>query len=117
VLLYFFLLFVLRVVLRSQFAAAVAFAGVFALLSALGAAEARWTAALLAFTYFGTGAFVVLRWGLLSYAVGVFVSALLMNVPATLDTSAWYFGNMLLLVIIPVALASWAHHRSLITYH
>jgi hypothetical protein len=106
VLFFFFLLFLLRVLLRSVWAAAVAFAGMFALLNALG--DARWIGALMTFLYFGTGAFVVLRWGLLSYAVGIFVSELLINLPTTLDTSAWYFGNMLLLVSIAVGLASWA---------
>jgi len=106
VLFYFFLLFLFRVLLRSAWAAVVAFGGMFALLSAPG--DARWIGALMAFVYFGLGAFVVLRWGLLSYAVGVFVSELLINLPATLDTSTWYFGNMLLLVAIAVALASWA---------
>jgi hypothetical protein len=31
-----------------------------------------------------------------------------MDVPATLDTSAWYFGNMMLPVAIVAALAVWA---------
>ena len=58
--------------------------------------------------YFGTAAFVVLRWGLLSFVVGVFVSSLLFDIPATLDTSAWYFGNMMLLVAMVAGLAAWA---------
>ena len=37
-----------------------------------------------------------------------FVMALLMDVPATLDTCLWYFGNMMLPVAIVVALAAWA---------
>jgi hypothetical protein len=36
-----------------------------------------------------------------------------MNIPATLDTSAWYFGNMLLLIAITVALAGWGFYTSL----
>ena len=61
----------------------------------------------MAFVYFGSGAVAVLRWGLLAYAVGIFVSELLLKVPATLDSSAWYFGNMLTVVAVVVALASW----------
>jgi hypothetical protein len=29
------------------------------------------------------------------------------KLPATLDSSAWYFGNMLTIVAVAVALASW----------
>jgi hypothetical protein len=110
VLFYFFLLFLLRVLLRSQWAAVLAFGGLFALLGAAG--EDGWIGALMGFLYFATGAFAVLRWGLVSYAVGVFVSEMLINLPATLDTSAWYFGNMILLVAITVGLAAWALYTS-----
>jgi protein kinase-like protein len=112
VLFYVFLLFLLRMVVRTQWAAAVAFAGGFALLSALGNNESPWIGALIGFLYFGSGAFAVLRWGLVSFAVAVFVSALLMDLPVTLDTSAWYFGNMMLLVAIVVGLTSWAVYTS-----
>jgi hypothetical protein len=107
VLFYFFLLFLLRIVLRRQWAGAAAFAGLFAVLGALGNDAHPWVNAAVALAYFGTGAVAVLRWGLLSYAVGIFSSELLLKLPATRDTSAWYFANMLTLVAIAVALASW----------
>ena len=54
------------------------------------------------------------RWmRLLSYAVGHFVTDMLMNITATLDGSAWYFGNMLVLLGIVVALAVWGFYTSL----
>jgi hypothetical protein len=112
VLLYFFLLFLLRVLLRSQGRAALAFAGAFAALGAIGN-EHGWVAAGMSFIYFGSGAFVVLRWGLLPFAVGAFVSTLLLEVPATLDTSAWYFGNMLAPLVIVLGLASWGLYTSI----
>jgi hypothetical protein len=104
---YFFLLFVLRVVLGRQWAAAAAFAGLFALMGALGNNGNPWVNAAVAVVYFGSGAVVVLRWGLLAYAVGLIISDLLVTLPATLDSSAWYFGNMLTVVLVAVALASW----------
>jgi hypothetical protein len=107
VLFYFFLLFILRVVLRRQWAGAVAFAGLFALLGALGNDGHPWLDAAVSLAYFGSGAVAVLRWGLLSYAVGIFISELLFKLPATLDSSAWYFGNMLTILAIAVGLASW----------
>jgi serine/threonine-protein kinase len=110
VLFYFFLLFSLRVVFRRQWAAAAAFAGVFALISALGNDGNPWVNAAVAALYFGSGAVVVLRWGLLAYAVGIFISELLLKLPATLDSSAWYFGNMLTLLAVTAALAWWGFH-------
>jgi serine/threonine-protein kinase len=107
VLLSFFILFVLRLILRNQWTAAIVFAVIFGTLGALGSDEHPALSGVQSFLYFGIGAYAVLRWGLLTYAVGLFVSQLLLNVPATLDTSAWYFGNMLLFVAVPVAIAGW----------
>jgi Protein kinase domain len=112
VLFYFFLLFVLRVLLRSQWAAAAAFTAMFAVLGALGSSDQPVSNALLAILYFGIGAVAVLRWGLLTYTVGVFLSDLLLKLPATLDTSAWYFGNMLLIVGIAVGFAFWGAYTA-----
>ena len=111
VLLFFFLLFLLRLLLRSQWPAALTYATVFGLLSAVGN-DHPWIGGLVGFLYFGSGAFAVLRWGLLSFAVGTFVSTLLVNAPATLDMSAWYFGNMLLLIAIVLGLTSWGLYTS-----
>ena len=107
---YFFLLFLLRVVLRRQWIAALAFVALFALLGALGNDRSPWVNAAVSLLYFGSGAVAVLRWGLLSYAVGIFTSELLLKLPATLDSSAWYFGNMLTIVAVAVALASWGFY-------
>ena len=112
ILLYIFILFVLRGLLRNQWAAAIAFAIFFAVLNALGN-DSPLRGAVGGFLYFGTAALVVLRWGLLSFTVGAFVSSLLFDMPMTLDTSAWYFGNMMLIAAIPVALATWALYTSL----
>ncbi len=117
VLLYFFLLFLLRVFLHSEWAAALAFAAGFGLLSAVSNNEDRWLSAALTFLYFGSGAFVVLRFGLLAFVVALFMSELLMDVPATLDSSAWFFGNMLLLMAIAVGLAAWALYISVSPVH
>ena len=113
VLLYFFLLFVLRLLLRNQWAAALTFAGLIALLNALGNEQSPWLGALTGFLYFGSGAVAVLRWGLLSFAVAHFVTAILIVIPTTLDTSAWYFGNTLLLLAIAVGLSAWGFYTSL----
>jgi hypothetical protein len=112
VLFYFFLLFVLRVLLRGQWRAALAFAGFFAALSALGN-DRPWVGGLIGFLYFGSGAVAVLRWGLVSFVSAIFVSSLLFNVVVTLDASAWYVGNNLLLIAMVAGLATWALYVSL----
>jgi hypothetical protein len=111
VLLYFFLLFVIRVLVRRAWAAALVFALLFPTLDVLGGDHDLLSAAI-TFVYFGSGAFFVLRWGLVAFAVGNFVLAILMDVPATLDAGAWYFPNAMLLVAIPVALAAWGFYTS-----
>jgi hypothetical protein len=112
-LLYFFLLFVWRVLLRKQWAAALAFTLMFTVLNGLGNEDKPWLSATMGFLYFGTGALVVLRWGLLSFAVAHFVSSTLISLPTTFDLSAWYFGNMVLLLALVIALAAWAFYTSL----
>ena len=55
----------------------------------------------------------MLRWGILPYVVATFTSQLLLDLPITRDASAWYFGNMALLLAIVVGLATWAFYTSL----
>lgn len=108
---YFFLLFVLRVLLRGEWRAALAFAALFGVVSALTSAQPV-VEGLTTFVYFGTGAVAILRLGLLPMAVGSLVLALLWDIPATFDTSSWYFANMVLLGAIVVTLAVWAAYTS-----
>jgi hypothetical protein len=110
-LLYFFLLFVLRVLLRRQWPAVLAFTGFFTILNALGNVD-PWLGGLLGFFYFGSSAVVILRWGLLPFTIGVFVTSLLFDLPPTFDTSAWFFGNMLFLIAILVGLTVWGFYTS-----
>jgi hypothetical protein len=111
VLLYFFILFILRMLLRRQWAAVVAFTAFFTLLNALGNDEV-WVGAAVGLLYFGTAAFVIVRFGgLLAFVVGAFVSPLLFDVIITRDSSAWYFGNTVFVVAVVVALAIWRSTR------
>ena len=110
VLLYFFILFVLRMLLRSQWAAMVAFTAFFTLLNALGN-DRVWLGGVIGLLYFGTAAFVIVRFGgLLAFVVGAFVSALLFDVVLTLDTSAWYFGNTVFVLAVIAAVTAWAFY-------
>ena len=111
-LIFFFLLFLLRVVLRNQWLAAAVFALIFAALNSVGNPELALSLAL-NLVIWGSIALVVLRWGLLSLAVAYFTDNLLLNVPVTANTSAWYFGNTVFMLAIIVALAVWAARTSI----
>jgi hypothetical protein len=111
VLLYFFVLFVLHVLFRNRWAAVIAFTAFWALLTALGN-DPVWAGALAGVLFYGTAAFVISRWGLLPFTVGTFVNSLLFDVTATRDLSAWYFGNMMLLIAIVTGLALWSFYTS-----
>jgi hypothetical protein len=63
------------------------------------------------FIYFGLAGLAVQRWGLLSLAVAVLVADLFLDIPATSDVSAWYFGSTMLLIGLVVALAAWTFYR------
>jgi serine/threonine-protein kinase len=108
---FFFFLFLLRVLLRNQRVASVAFALVFGVLEGLGSEQPIIDGAL-AIGYFGLGAYVVLRFGLLSLTIALLSANLLANVPATLDFSAWYAANTLLIVGAIIVLAAWALYTS-----
>jgi serine/threonine-protein kinase len=112
VLLYFFILFVLRMMLRSQWAAMIAFTAFFTLLNALGN-DRFWLGGVIGLLYFGTAAFVIVRFGgLLAFVVGAFVSALLFDVVLTLDSSAWYFGSTAFVLAVVAALTIWAFYTA-----
>ncbi len=112
VLMYFFILFALRMMLRSQWAAMIAFTAFFTLLNALGN-DRFWLGGAIGLLYFGTAAFVIVRFGgLLAFVVGAFVSSLLFDLVPTLDASAWYFGSNVFILALPVVLAIWGFYSA-----
>jgi hypothetical protein len=109
---FFFLLFLLRVLLRNQWLAGAAFALIFSSLNFLGAGHPMLNGTT-AFLICAMFAFTVLRWGLLALAAGIFVSGVLGNVPVTLNSSAWYLGSMVFMLGTVLALAVWAFHTAI----
>jgi serine/threonine protein kinase len=109
---FFFLIFVLRVLLRNQWVAAAAFALLFSSLNFLGASHpvVNGITSLLALGLF---AFSVLRWGLLTLAVGIYVAGVLGNSQVTVQSSAWYFGSTVFMLGSVLALTAWAFHTSI----
>jgi hypothetical protein len=108
----FFLLFLFRVLLRNQWLAALVFVTLYAVLNTLNSTQPIFDATM-SFVYFSMFAVAVLRWGLTTLAVGVLVADLLLIAPATTSVSAWYVGEMTLVLAIPLALATWAFVTSI----
>jgi len=110
VLLYFFLLFVMRVAFRRGWLAGIAFTLSLAGLNALTPPHGVNT--IVGLLYYGSAAFVIVRWGLLPLAVGTFVNSVLFDIVATRNTSAWFFGGNFVLIGIVVALALWGFWKA-----
>ena len=105
-----FILFLLKLLLRNQWLAAAAFALIFAGLDFLEAltGDQPMIDVVVTILIFGLFAFAFLRWGLTTLAVGVMVTELLLMLPATASLGAWYVGSAMLVLALPVALATWA---------
>jgi len=111
-LLFFFLLFVLRVLLRKEWLAAIVFVGLWVALKTLGS-DYPWIEAPAWALLYGVAAFVVFRFGFVPLAVGLFVTDMLLNVPVTVDFSSWYATGSLLPLLSVVALAVWGFYNAL----
>jgi predicted Ser/Thr protein kinase len=111
-LLFFFLLFVLRVLLRKEWLAAVAFVALWATLKTLGS-DYPWIEGPAWTLLYGVAMLVVFRFGFVALFVGIFATDMLLNVPLTLDFSAWYATISLLPLLGLVTLAVWGFYNSL----
>ena len=100
----------MRIAFRRESLVAVAFTVLLAGLNALTPPHA--VNGIIGTLYFGSAAFVIVRWGLLPLAIGTFVQSVLFDIAGTTDMSAWYFGNNLLLVGIVLALALWGFWKA-----
>jgi serine/threonine-protein kinase len=110
-LLFFLMLFLWRVVLRRQWAAVVAFAATFGALDMLGG-DRPFIIGPMTFAVLLMAAFVVVRWGLLSLAVGVMTTGVLLSAPVSGDLGGWYVSSTVLFIGSVLALATWALRTS-----
>jgi hypothetical protein len=107
VMVFFFLLFVVRFRLRSERLAAIMFVAIFTVMASLVSSNPL---LLLPFNLvqFTGLAFVLTRFGIVSTFVGVVVSNLLIGFPLTTDMSAWYAGPAIFAVALIAATALYA---------
>ena len=109
---FFFLIFLLRVVLRNQWLALVCFIGIFTAINTLQSDHPQivWPVWLLVYTL---AAGAVSRFGLIVLATAIFTANILLNLPYSLDFSTWYAAHAAAMVAGCLALAAWGFYTSL----
>jgi hypothetical protein len=107
-----FVLVLLRALLRKEWAAAAAFVLLFTFLFA-ALSEFTPVTLVTGLIYWGLLVFLLIRFGLLAFAVqGVFVN-LLQGFPLTTQGSAWYAGISLAGILLMAAMAFYGFYTSL----
>ena len=109
---FFFLLLGLKLVLRRDWLAAVAFVAIFSALKSLGSSYPAIEVPTTLLVYV-IAALIVFRFGLVSLACAIFTVDLLANLPFSADFSAWYMGTSTFALFSVVALAAWGFYTSL----
>lgn len=111
-LLLFLLLFFFRVSLRKSWLAATAFVLLFTALKSVSSdyPAVEWPMEAILYIALAAGA---VRFGLVALAVALFAADLTLNIPVTLNPSAWYFTNATLALVTIAALAIWGFHTAL----
>jgi hypothetical protein len=109
---FFFLMFVFRVILRKPWLAAIAFVAFWTALKSYDNHHFVYIVPAYLAVY-GIAAFVVLRFGFIALAVGIFTVDLLANLPLTTDLSSWYIGNLIFVVLLIAAMAVWGCYSAL----
>ena len=111
-LLFFFLMFVLRAILRKPWFAALAFVAAWTAIKTVGSHHVLIDVSTFAAIY-AIAAFVVLRFGFIALATGMFTVDLLLNIPITTNLSSWYMGGSLFVILTVVVLAVWGCYTAL----
>jgi len=111
-LVFFFVLFGLKVLLRKEWIAAIVFIAIFALPRAVNSTFTRVEIPLQILVY-AIAVLLVLRFGLVSLACAIFTVDLMTNLPFSADFSAWYMTTSILALVSVLALAGWGFYHSL----
>ncbi len=109
---FFFLLLGLKVLLRRDWIAAIAFIAIFVALKTLQSTHPMLEVPTFALVYIIL-VLIVFRFGLVPVAVASFTVDMLANVPLTADFSVWYLSTSVLALLSVVALAGWGFYHSL----
>jgi hypothetical protein len=110
----FLVLFVLRIVLRKQWLAAITFVAIFALLDlSRDDSTAIVASAVIRLLIYGILVLIMLRLGFFALMVAVFVVNSTLNLYLTPDFGAWYGQSSMMVVVLFCAFAFWGFRLSL----
>jgi serine/threonine-protein kinase len=109
---FFLMLFLLRVLLRKQWIAAAVFVAITSIVPAIGSAT-PWVDICGNALFFSVLAFVLLRFGLLAAIAAEASLELLTACPPTLDISAWYIGLVPIPLLVVALIAIYGFRTSL----
>jgi serine/threonine-protein kinase len=112
VLMMFLLLFLCRVLLRKSWLAAIGFILLFTAVKSVSSdyPAVSWPIEAILYTTLAVGA---LRFGLVTLAVALYTADTALNIPITLNPSAWYFTSATLALGTVAALAIWGFYTAL----
>jgi hypothetical protein len=99
----FFLMFLLRVVLRKQWLAAAAFVALWVAYQSLASGE-LWVIPFEVAVY-AVFAMLILRYGIVPLIVSILTADCLLNAPITLDFSSWYIASSLVCLLVFLGIA------------
>jgi serine/threonine-protein kinase len=111
-LLFFFVLFLFRVLLRRSWLAAAAFVALFAASRVLGN-EYAVVQIPTSIAIFGIAAFAVVRFGLVALAAGLFTVDVIISAPMTASPTSWYAGATAFVYLSVLGLAAWGFYTAL----
>jgi serine/threonine-protein kinase len=110
-LLFFFVLFLLRVLLRRPWLAGAAFVALFGASRVLGN-EYAVVQIPTSIAIFGIAAFAVVRFGLVALAAGLFTVDVIISAPATASLTSWYAGATAFVYLSVLGLAAWGFYTA-----
>jgi serine/threonine-protein kinase len=111
-LLVFLILFLFRVLLRKSWLAAIGFILLFTAFKSVSSdyPAVSWPIEAILYTVLTAGA---LRFGLVAFVIALYTADLALNIPITLNPSAWYFTGATLALGTVAALAIWGFYTAL----
>jgi serine/threonine-protein kinase len=111
-LIFFFILFILRVLLRNKWLAAAAFVAIWTVFQTLGTDHPFIDVPAVMAVYI-LSAVALTRFGIVTLAAAVFTTDALGNLPMTMNPSIWYFSAELFGMATIVALSVWAFRAAI----
>jgi len=112
VLSFFFILVLLRVLVRNRWLAAALFVCLYSLPKILASNHPAIDLPIWIIIY-AIAAFALVRFGLIALAAAVFTANVLLNLPYTMDFSKWYAGQSIAVVLSFALIAGWGFYTAL----